>query len=118
MIRALSPLVTLAFLISPALAGGCTPVAELKKTSGALTWKATTNNQQAFLAGVFAMNPITHPGLPLGDKAFVLKSNDEKKGYLIIWTDLDQKVSCDMMAIPQKLMDLMDKIRSGGGDDL
>lgn len=111
----------LSLIAAPAMAADgsdCSPVAKMKQEHKDFTWNSVTSaRQEGFLAGTFAMNPETHPGLPVGDKAFVV-TKQGSDGALIIWTDATETLSCDAMPIPKELLDLLNKVQAGGGDDL
>jgi len=72
--------------------------------------KTVTETQRAFLAGIFAMNPLTPPGLPYGDKA-VLVTGEKATGGLVFF--LDDRKACDFMPVPKELIDLLMAIGRG-----
>jgi hypothetical protein len=73
-------------------------------------WIALTPAQWQFLRGIYAMNPLTPPGLPYGDKA-VLAKVEGNEGGLIFFIDGDK--ACTPMRAPQKLIDMMDEVATG-----
>ena len=68
-------------------------------------WIQLTPEQWEFLRGIYAMNPLTPPGLPYGDKA-ALARVDGNSGGLIFFIDGDK--ACTPMPVPQTLLSLMD----------
>jgi len=70
-------------------------------------WIELTQDQWEFLRGVYAMNPLTPPGLPYGDKAALAKVDGNADG-LIFFIDGDR--ACTPMAAPQALLGLMEDI--------
>jgi hypothetical protein len=110
-------LILLASSAAHAADSSCVTVAKLR-AAGKATWRATSATQEAFLDGIFAMNPMTHAGLPNGDKAFIV-TRDGAEISVIIWTDALEKFSCDVMpGMPKRLVEMVDKIKAGAGDDL
>ena len=63
-------------------------------------WIELTPEQWEFLRGIYAMNPLTPPGLPYGDKAALAKV-DGNSGGLIFFIDGDR--ACTPMPVPDKL---------------
>lgn len=70
-------------------------------------WIELTTDQWQFLRGVYAMNPLTPPGLPFGDKAALARLGDSKEG-LVFFIDGDR--ACTPMAAPEALLALMDDV--------
>ena len=70
-------------------------------------WIQLTADQWEFLRGVYAMNPLTPPGLPYGDKAALAKV-DGNDGGLIFFIDGDK--ACTPMPVPDKLLAMMDDV--------
>ena len=70
-------------------------------------WIELTAQQWEFLRGVYAMNPLTPPGLPYGDKAALarVEGND---GGLVFFLDGDR--ACTPMAAPKALLALLDDV--------
>ena len=60
-------------------------------------WIELTPEQWEFLRGIYAMNPLTPPGLPYGDKAALAKV-DGNSGGLIFFIDGDR--ACTPMPVP------------------
>ncbi len=70
-------------------------------------WIELTPEQWEFLRGIYAMNPLTPPGLPYGDKAALAKV-DGNSGGLIFFIDGDK--ACTPMPVPDKLLAMMDDV--------
>ena len=70
-------------------------------------WIELTPEQWEFLRGIYAMNPLTPPGLPYGDKAALAKV-DGNSGGLIFFIDGDR--ACTPMPVPDKLLSMMDDV--------
>ena len=90
-------------------AGHCidssTPKKAVENRNG--KWIELTQEQWEFLRGVYAMNPATPPGLPFGDKA-VLVRVDNDTGGLIFFIDGDR--ACTPMPAPAALLSMLDDI--------
>ena len=70
-------------------------------------WIELTPDQWEFLRGIYAMNPLTPPGLPFGDKA-ALARVDGNAGGLIFFIDGDK--ACTPMPVPDTLLSMMDDV--------
>ena len=70
-------------------------------------WIELTSDQWQFLRGIYAMNPLTPPGLPYGDKAALLEI-DGGSGGLVFFIDGDK--ACTPMAVPDQLLSIMDDV--------
>ena len=70
-------------------------------------WIQLTPEQWEFLRGIYAMNPLTPPGLPYGDKAALAKV-DGNSGGLVFFIDGDK--ACTPMPVPQTLLGMMDDV--------
>jgi hypothetical protein len=70
-------------------------------------WIELTPEQWEFLRGIYAMNPLTPPGLPYGDKAALAKV-DGNSGGLIFFIDGDK--ACTPMPVPDTLLSMMDDV--------
>jgi hypothetical protein len=70
-------------------------------------WINLTQNQWEFLRGIYAMNPLTPPGLPYGDRAALAKV-DGDSGGLVFFIDGDK--ACTPMPVPDKLLSMMDDV--------
>jgi hypothetical protein len=70
-------------------------------------WIQLTPEQWEFLRGIYAMNPLTPPGLPYGDKAALAKV-DGNSGGLIFFIDGDK--ACTPMPVPQTLLSMIDDV--------
>ena len=81
-------------------------------------WIRVTQEQWQFLRGIYAMNPLTPPGLPYGDRA-ALARVDGNSGGLIFFIDGDK--ACTPMPVPDTLLSMMDDVATakinheGGG---
>jgi hypothetical protein len=67
----------------------------------------STCNAWQFLRGIYAMNPLTRPGLPYGDKAALAKV-DGNSGGLVFFIDGDK--ACTPMPVPQTLLNVIDDV--------
>jgi hypothetical protein len=110
--RFLALAVALAILPQLALAaepGRCVDISVPKKAieSHNGKWIELTPEQWEFLRGIYAMNPLTPPGLPYGDKAALAKV-DGNSGGLIFFIDGDK--ACTPMPVPQTLLSMMDDV--------
>jgi hypothetical protein len=70
-------------------------------------WIQLTTDQWEFLRGIYAMNPLTPPGLPYGDKAALAKVEGDSGG-LVFFIDGDK--ACTPMPVPDKLLTMMDDV--------
>ena len=70
-------------------------------------WIELTSDQWQFLRGIYAMNPLTPPGLPYGDKA-ALATVDGNAGGLVFFIDGDR--ACTPMPVPKELLVMMDDV--------
>jgi hypothetical protein len=70
-------------------------------------WIELTSEQWQFLRGIYAMNPLTPPGLPYGDKA-VLAKVEGGSGGLVFFIDGDK--ACTPMPVPAALLAMMDDV--------
>ena len=89
--------------------GACVELSVPKKAIEAHNgkWIQLTQEQWEFLRGIYAMNPLTPPGLPYGDKAALAKV-DGDSGGLIFFIDGDK--ACTPMPFPDKLLAMMDDV--------
>jgi hypothetical protein len=96
----------LAFAAEP---GQCVDVSVPKHAIEARNgkWIQLTPEQWEFLRGIYAMNPLTPPGLPYGDKAALAKV-DGNDGGLIFFIDGDK--ACTPMPVPKTLLSMMDDV--------
>jgi hypothetical protein len=90
-------------------AAHCVDVSVPKKAVEAQNgkWIELTSDQWQFLRGIYAMNPLTPPGLPFGDKAALAKLDGKDEG-LVFFIDGDR--ACTPMAAPKALLALMDDV--------
>ena len=70
-------------------------------------WIELTSEQWQFLRGIYAMNPLTAPGLPYGNKA-VLAKVAGGSGGLVFFIDGDK--ACTPMPVPDTLLAMMDEV--------
>jgi hypothetical protein len=63
-------------------------------------WIELTSDQWQFLRGIYAMNPLTPPGPPYGDKAALVKIDG-----MVFFIDGDK--ACTPMAVPDQLLAMM-----------
>ena len=70
-------------------------------------WIELTPEQWQFLRGIYAMNPLTPPGLPYGDKAALAKVDGKAEG-LVFFIDGDR--ACTPMAAPKALIAMLDDV--------
>ena len=70
-------------------------------------WIELTPEQWQFLRGIYAMNPLTPPGLPYGDKAALAKV-DGNSGGLVFFIDGDK--ACTPMPVPDTLLSMIDDV--------
>jgi hypothetical protein len=69
-------------------------------------WIELTSEQWQFLRGIYAMNPLTPPGLPYGDKAVLAIGGGS--GGLVFFIDGDK--ACTPMPVPAALLAMMDDV--------
>lgn len=90
----------------------CIPLSKVKnmieEKDGRLV--TLTPEQWEFIRGIYAMNPETPPGLPVGDKA-MLAQKDGDEGGIVIFVDKDK--ACSPMPIPKQLIDLLKDVATG-----
>jgi len=100
---------------TPAFAGpgdhkpvGCFPLAEAVEGLAKHGQKFTQLNtaQWEFLRGIYAMNPATPPGLPMGNKAVLVKLGGDH-GF-VLFVDGDR--ACTPMDAPKQLLDMLDSV--------
>lgn len=85
------------------------PKAVIERSAGG-SWKRLPADQWQFLRGIFVMNPLTPPGLPLGDGAAIARI-DGDDGALIFFLDGDQ--ACGAMPVPKELLEMLRDISTG-----
>ena len=110
--RSLALTAALAILPQFALAsetGQCVDISVPKQAVAAHNgkWIELTPDQWQFLRGIYAMNPLTPPGLPYGDRA-ALARVDGNSGGLIFFIDGDK--ACTPMPVPDTLLGMMDDV--------
>ena len=71
------------------------------------SWTVLNDAQWEFLRGIYAMNPLTPPGLPYGDKAVLVKI-DGRSGGIVFF--IDGEKACTPMAVPDELLAMMDDV--------
>jgi hypothetical protein len=96
-------------IVAAAESGQCVDVSVPKHAIEARNgqWIQLTPEQWEFLRGIYAMNPLTPPGLPYGDKAALAKV-DGNPGGLVFFIDGDK--ACTPMPVPQTLLSMMDDV--------
>ena len=96
-------------IVAAAESGQCVDVSVPKHAIEARNgkWIQLTPDQWEFLRGIYAMNPLTPPGLPYGDKA-ALARVDGNPGGLVFFIDGDK--ACTPMPVPDKLLAMMDDV--------
>ena len=96
-------------MVFAAEAGQCVNVSVPKQAIEARNgkWIELTPEQWEFLRGIYAMNPLTPPGLPYGDKAALAKV-DGNSGGLVFFIDGDK--ACTPMPVPDTLLSMMDDV--------
>jgi hypothetical protein len=70
-------------------------------------WIELTSDQWQFLRGIYAMNPMTPPGLPYGDKAALVEIEGHSGGMVFF---IDGDKACTPMAVPDDLLSMMDDV--------
>ena len=90
-------------------AARCVDVSVPKHAAEARHGKSTelTSEQWQFLRGICAMNPLTPPGLPYGDKAALVQI-DGSSGGMVFFIDGDK--ACTPMVVPDQLLAMMDDV--------
>jgi hypothetical protein len=73
-------------------------------------WVVLTPEQWQFLRGVYAMNPMTPPGLPPGDQAVLATVPGQDEGLIFF---LDGASACTPMSAPKELIDLLQSVGAG-----
>ncbi len=96
-------------LVFAAEAARCVDVSVPKKVIEAQKgkWIELTPDQWQFLRGIYAMNPLTPPGLPYGDKA-ALATVEGNTGGMVFFIDGDR--ACTPMPVPKELLVMMDEV--------
>jgi hypothetical protein len=84
------------------------PKSAIEKKHG--SWTVLTGPQWQFIRGIFAMNPLTPPGLPFGDSAALAKF-EGNEGGVVFFIDGDQ--ACTPMPVPKTLIEMLDDVASG-----
>ncbi len=74
-------------------------------------WHEGTLAQWQFLRGIYAMNPLTPPGLPYGDTVGWWVREGEDKGAVAYF--LDGIMACTPMAMPEELLKMLTQIENG-----
>jgi hypothetical protein len=70
-------------------------------------WIELTSEQWQFLRGIYAMNPLSPPGLPCGDRAALVRI-DGVSGGMVFFIDGDK--ACTPTAVPDQLLAMMDDV--------
>src|SRR6202451_4443894 len=82
----------------------CTDISVPKKAIEAHNgkWIQLTADQWEFLRGIYAMNPLTPPGLPYGDKAALAQGDGNSVD--------EEDEACTPMPVPDTLLSMMDEV--------
>ena len=103
-----------ALMVLPSLAYAddsvqCVDVSVPKKAveAGKGRWIELTPEQWQFLRGIYAINPLTPPGLPYGDKAVLAKIDGHESGLVFF---VDGNRACTPMAATKALLALLDDV--------
>lgn len=83
--------------------------ARMSTADHAGTWAEATAAQYHFLQGIFAMNPMTPPGLPYGDHA-ALATVPDREGALVLFVDGERACA---MPVPKELLEMLRDVESG-----
>ena len=70
-------------------------------------WIPLTRDQWQFTRGIYAVNPATPAGLPVGDGAALAKIEGAPGGLIFF---LDGKIACAPMPVPQEVLDLLSDV--------
>ncbi len=70
-------------------------------------WIELSEEQWEFLRGIYAMNPLTPPGLPYGDRAALARVDGNDSGLVFF---LDGNRACTPMEAPKALLALLDDV--------
>lgn len=117
-------LVVIAALFSVLVAGGmfspvraaegppCKPIGDMMQHLDEKGVKRTdlTQDQLEFIRGIYAMNPLTPPGLPFGDKAALMQEVGDEGGVIFF---LDGASYCTPMPVPAKLIKMLADVAAG-----
>lgn len=83
---------------------------DIEKAKAGMVWTEISSAQWQFLRGVFAVNPMTPPGLPFGDRAVLAHVSGELGG--IVWF-IDGDKACDGMPVPPDLIQMLSDVGAG-----
>ncbi len=98
-----------------ALVPHCKPIVKLKADFDQHThFTALSTGQFHFVEGVYVGSPSTPEGLPPGDGA-LLATHDGDKNGVIVWTR--GTLACGPLPIPEKLIKLIDAVKTGALDE-
>jgi hypothetical protein len=75
------------------------------------TWTPLSRDQYLFMKGIYAMDPETPPGLPVGDSAALVKVPQNKDSGLVWFIDGDR--ACTPVMAPKTLLRELEDIKSG-----
>jgi hypothetical protein len=70
-------------------------------------WIELTSDQWQFLRGVYALDPLTPPGLPIGDRAALARFDGFGSGIVFF---IDGERACTPMTAPPELLSLMQDV--------
>jgi hypothetical protein len=106
-----------AFAAERAPAPPCMPLAKFKATNSDSQTHLTdlTPGQFHFVAGIYVGSPTTPEGLPPGDSVILARHDGVKNGALV-WVNTKLKLACAPTTIDEKLLKLVDAIKTGALD--
>jgi hypothetical protein len=112
MIRAILAIFTILWCAAVHAAGFCVPLAGAKERAArdGHTWTDVSPNEWQFLRGIYAMNPLTPPGLPYGAGAAIVREQGDEGGVVVF---IDGDVACSPMPVPKSLLDLLATVAAG-----
>ena len=68
-------------------------------------WIELTRDQWRFMEGIYAMNPMTPAGLPMGDGAILIQKPGDDEGGAVFFVDGSR--ACSPMPVPKILIDML-----------
>lgn len=92
--------------------GACLPLSGVKERAAKTghTWTEVSPNEWEFLRGIYAMDPVTPPGLPFGTGAAIVREQGMDGGVVVF---IDGDVACTPMPVPKSLLDLLATVAAG-----
>lgn len=103
----------LAFVAVPAWAD-CSTLEKVQEKAPSATMAPLSEAEFHFLQGIYALNPLTPPGLPPGTSALLMRKAGNP-GALVFW--ISGQLVCDPMEVPDKLLEMLPKVKAGEGGD-